>query len=693
MLRKILPGIFVLLGLFCLLFYSAPKADALPPFGIDDVFRIVYVSDPQVSPHEEMLVFVVEKTDTSANQYVNHLWIVPTEGGEPRQLTTMDSSDTRPRFSPDGKRITFLSSRSDSRQIWTISPLGGEATQLSDFPVAVSNYSWSPDGKWIAFIGEVLPGVPPDSSMEITRRWNEEKDSSKVQAELYKELLYRHWNVYDDEPVSHLFIVDAEGKKAPVDLTPDLTYDVLQWDIAVASVGLDYDWSTDSKSIVFATNPNPKQELNYDVNLYKVEISRPGEIECLTCGKPGAESCPRFSPDGRFLAYRMTDEPGYEADQGELILRDLKTNQDKNLTESWDRSVETIYWSPDASKIYFLAADQGEKAIFSISLANGKIERMVGGWNNGLVPMQRERMLLVHQDAERPGEIYLREKGRLRKLTGFNDRLLSEMTVAPVESFWILRPQGDSIQAFVMKPPDFDPGKKYPLILNIHGGPEGMYGQYFSSSRQLLASQGYVVLFINPSGSTGYGEKLKRAIQNDWGGQCYQDLMLGVDYLISLGYVDTTRMAAMGGSFGGYMANWIGTQTDRFNCLVSHAGVFNLESMYGTTDELFFVEWEFGGPPWQNREVYRRFSPHNYAHQMKTPMLVIVGDLDYRCLAEQTEQLFTTLQRQGINSWFLRFPDEGHSINKPLNYRLWLETIAKWLSGYLRQEALEKPIF
>jgi len=693
MLRKILPGIFVLLGLFCLLFYSAPKADALPPFGIDDVFRIVYVSDPQVSPHEEMLVFVVEKTDTSANQYVNHLWIVPTEGGEPRQLTTMDSSDTRPRFSPDGKRITFLSSRSDSRQIWTISPLGGEATQLSDFPVAVSNYSWSPDGKWIAFIGEVLPGVPPDSSMEITRRWNEEKDSSKVQAELYKELLYRHWNVYDDEPVSHLFIVDAEGKKAPVDLTPDLTYDVLQWDIAVASVGLDYDWSTDSKSIVFATNPNPKQELNYDVNLYKVEISRPGEIECLTCGKPGAESCPRFSPDERFLAYRMTDEPGYEADQGELILRDLKTNQDKNLTQSWDRSVETIYWSPDASKIYFLAADQGEKAIFSISLANGKIERMVGGWNNGLVPMQRERMLLVHQDAERPGEIYLREKGRLRKLTGFNDRLLSEMTVAPVESFWILRPQGDSIQAFVMKPPDFDPGKKYPLILNIHGGPEGMYGQYFSSSRQLLASQGYVVLFINPSGSTGYGEKLKRAIQNDWGGQCYQDLMLGVDYLISLGYVDTTRMAAMGGSFGGYMANWIGTQTDRFNCLVSHAGVFNLESMYGTTDELFFVEWEFGGPPWQNREVYRRFSPHNYAHQMKTPMLVIVGDLDYRCLAEQTEQLFTTLQRQGIDSWFLRFPDEGHSINKPLNYRLWLETIAKWLSGYLRQEALEKPIF
>ena len=220
-----------------------------------------------------------------------------------------------------------------------------------------------------------------------------------------------------------------------------------------------------------------------------------------------------------------------------------------------------------------------------------------------------------------------------------------------------------------------------------------MYGQYFSSSRQLLASQGYVVLFINPSGSTGYGEKLKRAIQNDWGGQCYQDLMLGVDYLISLGYVDTTRMAAVGGSFGGYMANWIGTQTDRFNCLVSHAGVFNLESMYGTTDELFFVEWEFGGPPWQNREVYRRFSPHNYAHQMKTPMLVIVGDLDYRCLAEQTEQLFTTLQRQGINSWFLRFPDEGHSINKPLNYRLWLETIAKWLGGYLRQEALEKPIF
>lgn len=685
--------IFWGLLLSCLLSSFPTKAATLPPFGTNDVFRIVYVSDPQVSPDEEMVVFVAEKTDTSANQYVNHLWIVPTEGGEPCQLTTIDSSDTRPRFSPDGQKIAFLSSRSGSRQIWTISPQGGEATQLTDFPVAVSKYSWSPDGKWIAFIAEVLPGVPEDSSMEITRRWNDEKDESKIKAELYKQLLYRHWNLYDEEPVSHLFLMDAEAKNPPIDLTPDLAHDVLQWDHAVASVGQDYDWSPDGKSIVFATNLHPKQELNYDVNLYKVDISRPGEIECLTFGKPGAESCPRFSPDGRYLAYRITDEPGYEADQGELIVRDLKTSQEKNLTESWDRSVAGMVWSPDGSKIYFLASDQGERPIFSASLKDGKIEKQVGGWNGDFTPMKNDRLLLAHQDAEHPKEIYLREKGKLTKLTSLNHELLSQRATSPVESFWISRPEGDSIQAFVMKPPDFDPQKKYPLVLNIHGGPEGMYGEYFSSSRQLLASQGYVVLFLNPSGSTGYGKKLKRSIQHDWGGQPYQDLMMGVDYLISLGYVDTTRMAAMGGSFGGYMANWIGTQTDRFVCLVSHAGVFNLESMYGTTDELFFVEWEFGGTPWENREVYRRFSPHNYAHQMKTPMLVIVGDRDYRCLAEQSEQLFTTLQRQGIDSWFLRFPDEGHSVNKPLNYRLWLETIVKWLSRHLKQEALEKPIF
>ena len=685
--------IFWGLLLFCLSMSLPSRAVTLPPFGINDVFRIVYVADPQVSPDEEMVVFVAEKTDTSANQYVNHLWVVPTKGGEPRQLTTIDSSDTRPRFSPDGKKIAFLSSRSSSRQIWTISPEGGEATQLTDFPVAVSKYSWSPDGRWIAFIAEVLPRVPPDSSMELTRRWNDEKDQSKVEAELYKQLLYRHWNTYEDETVSHLFIMDAEAKNPPIDLTPDLSYDVLQWDLAVASVGQDYDWSPDGKSIVFATNLHPKQELNYDVNLYKVEISRPGEIECLTFGKPGAESCPRFSPDGGYLAYRMTDEPGYEADQGELIVRDLQTNQEKNLTESWDRSIAEMVWSPNGSRIYFSASDQGERPVFSVSLKDGKIEKQVGGWNGDFTPMKNDRLLLGHQDAEHPKEIYLREKGKLRKLTSLNEHLLSEKAISPVESFWISRPEGDSIQAFVMKPPDFDPEKKYPLILNIHGGPEGMYGEYFSTSRQLLASQGYVVLFLNPSGSTGYGEKLKRSIQHDWGGQPYQDLMMGVDYLISLGYVDTTRMAAMGGSFGGYMANWIGTQTDRFVCLVSHAGVFNLESMYGTTDELFFVEWEFGGPPWENREVYRRFSPHNYALQMKTPMLVIVGDRDYRCLAEQSEQLFTTLQRQGIDSWFLRFPDEGHSVNKPLNYRLWLETIVKWLSRYLKEEALEKPVF
>ncbi len=689
---RIFSRIYFLLFLLCLVTSFPSKAAGLPPFGIDDVFRIIYVSDPQVSPDEEMVVFVVEKTDTSANQNINHLWTIPTEGGEPRQLTTIDSSDTRPRFSPDGRKIAFLSSRGGSKQIWTISPQGGEATQLTDFPVAVSKYSWSPDGKWIAFIAEVLPGVPPDSAMEMTGRWRDEKDESKVQAELYEKLLYRHWNTYDDEPVSHLFIIDAQAKKTPVDLTPDLEFDVLQWDHAVASVGQDYDWSPDSRSIVFATNLHPKQELNYDVNLYKVDISRPKEIECLTFGKPGAESCPRFSPDGRYLAYRMTDEPGYEADQGDLIIRDLKTSKEKNLTESWDRSVGTISWSPDGSKIYFLASDRGEKSIFSVSLAKGKIEKVVGGWNNDFVPLVQDRILLVHQDGEHPGEIYLMQENKLGKLTGLNDQLLYERAISPVESFWILRPQGDSIQAFVIKPPDFDPEKKYPLILNIHGGPEGMYGEYFSSSRQLLASQGHVVLFLNPSGSTGYGEKLKRSIQHDWGGQCYRDLMMGVDYVISLGYIDTTRMAAMGGSFGGYMANWIGTQNDRFVCLVSHAGVFNLESMFGTTDELFFVEWEFGGTPWENREVYRRFSPHNYAQKMKTPMLVIVGDLDYRCLAEQTEQLFTTLQRQGIESWFLRFPDEGHSINKPLNYRLWLQTILQWFSRHL-EEVVGEPIF
>ncbi|MGB2697723.1 MAG: S9 family peptidase, partial [Candidatus Zixiibacteriota bacterium] len=524
------------------------------------------------------------------------------------------------------KKIAFLSSRSGTRQIWIISPEGGEATQLTDFSVPVSKYAWSPDGKWIAFIAEVLPGIDPDSSLEITKRWHDEKKKSKVKAELYEKLLYRHWNIYDDKRISHLFIMDAEGKNPPLDLTPDLEFDVLQWDYAVASVGLDYDWSPDSKSIVFATNLNPKQELNYDVNLYKVDIASPGKIECLTPEKPGAESCPRFSPDGRYLAYRITDEPGYEADKGDLIVRDLKANNERNLTESWDRSVGEMLWSPDGSRIYFLASDQGEKPVFSISLKDGKIEKLISGWNSNLTPLKNDRILLTHQDGEHPGEIYLVEKGKLKKLTGLNGRLLSERVFPSMESFWIPRPQGDSIQGFTLKPPNFDSRRKFPLVLYIHGGPEGMYGQYFSTVRHLLASQGYVVLFLNPSGSTGYGEKLKRSIQYDWGGQCYRDLMMGVDYIISKGYIDTTQMAAMGGSFGGYMTNWIATQTDRFTCLVSHASVFNLESKYGTTDELFFVEWEFGGPPWENREVYRRFSPHNFAHQMKTPMLVIVGD-------------------------------------------------------------------
>ncbi|KPL03136.1 MAG: hypothetical protein AMJ90_03960 [candidate division Zixibacteria bacterium SM23_73_2] len=665
------------------------QASEQPPFQLNDIFRVLYLSDPQISPEGEMIVFEVEKADTVANDYITHLWMVPTKGGEARQLTSSDSSDTRPRFSPDGKKIAFLSGRSGSRQIWVISTDGGEATQLTDFPVSVSEHSWSPDGKWLAFTAEVLPGVPVDSSMEVTRRWKDEKEELEIQAELYKKLLYRHWNIYEDERVSHLFILDAEGKNPPVDLIPDLEYDVLQWSYAVASVGQDYDWSSDSRSIVFATNLNPRQELNYDVSLYKVEISRLGEIECLTPDMPGAESCPRFSLDGKYLAYRMTDEPGYEADQGKLIIRDLKTNEERNLTESWDRSVEEIRWSADGSKIYFLADDQSEKPVFCVSLANGRIEKVVGGWNVGFALLKKDQIVSVRQNSGHPPEVYLKSKGKLNILTSFNQKLLSERTIPRAESFWIPRPQGDSIQGFVIKPPKFDPRKKYPLVLCIHGGPEGMYGEYFSTSRQLYAAQGYVVLFLNPSGSTGYGEKLKKAIRYDWGGQCYRDLMLGVDYLISLGYIDTTHMAATGGSFGGYMVNWIGTQTDRFKCLVSHASVFNLESKYGTTDELFFPEWEFGGPPWENREIYRKFSPHNYADQMKTPTLVIVGELDYRTPTDQSEQLFTTLQRRGIDSWFLRFPDEGHSINKPYNYRLWLDTIFIWLSRYLKEKEIK----
>jgi dipeptidyl aminopeptidase/acylaminoacyl peptidase len=684
---------FLVLFLICLISTTTLKASELPPFGIDDVFKIIWVSDPQISPDGKIVVFEAEKADAATNHYITHLWMVSAKGGEPRQLTTLDSSDTRPRFSPDGKKIAFLSSRSGTKQIWTIYPGGGEVIQLTDFPVAVSKYTWSPDGKWIAFTAEVLPGIDPDSAMEVTGRWRDEKKESKVKAELYEKLLYRHWNIYDDKRVSHLFIMDSEGKNPPIDLTPDLEFDVLQWDHAVASVGLDYDWSPDSKSIVFATNLNPKQELNYDVSLYKVDITFPGKIDCITPDQSGAESCPRFSPDGEYLAYRMTDEPGYEADQGELIIRNLENNKERNLTESWDRSVGEIFWSKDGSRIYTLASDQGEKPVFSISVKDGKIETIVGGWNSNLTPLENDRLLFAHQDGEHPKEIHTITKGKLHKLTNLNHKLFSEKAFPKMESFWMPRPQGDSIQGFTLKPFDFNPKKKYPLVLYIHGGPEGMYGQYFSTVRNLLASQGYVVLFLNPSGSTGYGEKLKRSIQYDWGGQCYRDLMMGVDYIISRGYIDTTQMVAMGGSFGGYMTNWIATQTDRFKCLVSHASVFNLESKYGTTDELFFVEWEFGGPPWENRENYRRFSPHNYAHQMKTPMLVIVGELDYRTPAEQSEQLFTTLQRQGIDSWFLRFPDEGHSVNKPLNYRLWLQTIIKWLSRYIEQEDLEKPIF
>ncbi len=668
------------LCLTILMLASAGTLEAKRPIRFEDLMKFQRLSSPQISPDGRWVAFVVNEQNLENNDSHSHLWLVPFLGGEPKQLTRGNSSESRPRWSPDSRSLAFISSRSGSSQVWRIHVEGGEAWQVTKVATGASGVVWSRRGDRMLITSRVFAECSED---DCNKEKLDQQENGKVKARLLDELLFRHWDHWRDDRYTHLLVSSADGDEVR-DLTPGPT-DSPTWSLG----GMDgYDISPDGQQVCYTSNrdPNPAASTNND--LFLVGVTG-GEARKITTN-PGSDTAPRYSPDGRFIAYLSQERGGFESDRNRLMIYPRDTGVARELKTGLDISVSSFVWAPNSRTIYFTASERGTSSVFRISLTGQGAGRILSGATHGSVQPSPEGRSLVftRQKLNRAAELYRSrtDGSEIKPLTYFNQELVAELEMNPGESFETTAPDGATIHGFLLKPPGFDPEKTYPALLLIHGGPQGAWSDSFHYrwNAQMFATRGYVVLMPNPRGSTGYGLKFMEEISGDWGGKCYEDLMAATDALAALPYVDGDRIGAAGGSFGGFMANWIAGHTNRFRTLVSHAGVYDQRSMYGSTEELWFPEWEFRGVPWENPELYEKWSPSNFADRIQTPMLLIHGEHDYRVPLNQALQLFTALKRRGVPSRFLYYPDEGHWVLKPQNSRLWYKTLLDWLDSYLK---------
>jgi len=656
---------------------------------LEDLFRTKRVSDAQVSPDGRWVAYVVTVVDKAENSLNSDVWLVSPDGKGPRQLTSSPKHDRHPRWSPDGKHIVFESNRGGSFQLYTILVDGGEAGQLTFISTEATQPVWSADGKRIAFVSAVFPEFsdkPFSESDALNRKRQEEREKSKVKARVFTQLLYRHWDSWVDGKRQHLFVVPAAGGE-PRDMTPG-DRDAVPTS-STFSASDDFGFSPDGNELAYTATPLPAREEAWktDHNIVVVNLTS-GDRKEITTANPAADGFPRYSPDGRYIAYRAQQRAGFEADRWQLRLYERATGRTRSLTEQLDSSVESFVWSGDSRTVYLEAEEKGAKPIWSVSVSGGAVKKLVEGAVNGELSVSRDGQVLAftRQSLSRPNEVYTSDgEGReMRAISRVNDELFAQLDFTKPESVSFTGAQGTPVQMWILKPPGFDPARKYPLVFLVHGGPQGAWMDSWSYrwNPQLWAAQGYVVALPNPRGSTGFGQKFVDEISRDWGGKVFEDLTNGMAYLERQPYVDTNRMAAAGASYGGYMMNWFQGHLDKFRCLVTHCGVYNFWSMYGATEELWFDEWDHG-IPWETPD-FDKHSPHRFAGNFKTPTLVVHGELDFRVPVNEGMNLFTTLQRKGIPSKFLYFPDEGHWVSKPQNSELWHQTVFTWLAEYLK---------
>jgi dipeptidyl aminopeptidase/acylaminoacyl peptidase len=701
-----------ILACICLLAATAAAAES-HPFNVDDLVTMDRISDPQVSPDGETVVFVRRTADLEADRGRTDLWLVGVDGADLRRLTSHEASDFNPRWSAGGEEIFFLSTRSGSSQVWRILLAGGEAQQVSELALDVGNLVVSPDGKHLAFSLEVFPDcaargedeaepagsepghaepADPGSGHAVvacTRERLTAREEGKTTGRVYDRMFARHWDSWKDGRRSHLFVMSARSEHAGHlhHVTPGLDADVPSKPFGGPE---EIAFTPDGSGLVFAARvAGAAEPWSTDFDLWLAPLHGTTEPECLTEANEAWDTAPVFASDGKTLAYLAVQRPGFEADRFRIMLRDWPAGEPRVLAESWDRSPGGIGFSPDGRTIYATAGDVGEVKLWAVDVATGAAQALVGGGHVRSPAVAGDRLLYGKDHLQGPVDLYTAalDGSDERRITDVNGERLAAIRFGDYEQFSFPGWNEETVYGYLVKPVDFDPAKRYPLAFLIHGGPQGSFDNdfHYRWNPQTYAGAGYAVVTIDFHGSTGYGQAFTDSISGDWGGKPLEDLQKGLAHVLERHpWIDGDRACALGASYGGYMINWIaGNWPDRFRCLVNHDGVFDMRSMYFATEELWFPEWEHGGPYWANPEGHEKHNPALHVARWKTPMLVVHGAHDYRIPESQGLAAFTALQRQGIPSRLLHYPDENHWVLKPHNSIQWHEEVLRWLEEWL----------
>lgn len=662
----------------------------LKAFTVDDLVRLKRLTDPQVSPDGRYVAFVLRETDMEANKGRTDVWLLDLTQKEapPRRLTQSEANDSSPRWAPDSHTLYFLSTRSGQSQVWRLSLLGGEAARVTDYPLDIGTLKVSPTGNHIAITMNVLPDC---ADLRCTKDKLASRAKSKATGQLYDHLFIRHWDTWSDGTRSHLFSarINADGKAdTPVDLSKSLDADVPSKPFGGDE---EFAFSPDGATLVFAARIAGRTEpwsTNFD--LFQVPVDRATQPANLTAANPAADTQPVFLKNGD-LAYLAMDRPGFEADRLHIVVRDARTGVARPLTQSWDRSVSRLGVTPDGRRLLATAEDVGQSALFWIDTSSGTAHRIVATGEVSDFAATKDSIVFAWANLGAPADLHTVpvSGGNPRRLTSVNDELLGRRRLSGFEQFSFKGSHDETVYGYVMKPYGFEAGKRYPIAFLVHGGPQGSMQNiwHYRWNAQAFAGGGYGVVMIDFHGSSGYGQAFTDSISRDWGGKPLEDLRKGLAAATGrYPWLDGERACALGGSYGGYMMNWIeGNWPDRFRCIVNHDGVFDQRMMYYSTEELWFMEWENGGPQYENPQGYEQFNPVNLVSKWHTPMLIVHGERDFRIPYTQGIAAFTALQRRGIESRLLLFPDENHWVLKPANSVMWYQNVLGWLDAHLKQ--------
>jgi len=673
---------------------AASSAVAAPRgFTVEDMVGMERVSAPLLSPDASRLVYAVRSTNMDKNRGNTQLWMLDLRNPKaaPQRLTQAEASSTDAAWSPNGDAIYFLSARSGSSQVWRLPLNGGEAAKVTDLPVDVDNFRLSPQGDRLLFSAAVFRDC---ADLACTKSRLDAQAKNKASGKVYDRLFVRHWDTWADGRNNVLYSapIDASGKVTamPVSLSGGLDGDVPSKPFGDNE---EYHFSPDGKTVVFSARIAGKTEAwstNFDV--YTVPATG-GAPKNLTADNLAWDTKAIYSPDGKTLAYLAMDRPTFEADRFHLVLMDVATGKKRTLANDWDRSIADYHWTADGKALLASADDIGQHRLFSIDAASGKVTAISGKGHVDAFDVARDTIVMAHASLGGGAQLFQFKLGsdasKATQLTHVNEAALADVRFGDYEQFSFTGAKGETVYGYVVKPWNFAAGGKYPVAFLVHGGPQGSFANSWGYrwNPQVYAGAGYAAVMIDFHGSTGYGQKFTDSISGDWGGAPLQDLKLGLEAAAKkFPWLDRENSCALGASYGGYMMNWIeGNWSDGFKCIVNHDGVFDARGMAYSTEEIWFDEWEHHGSYFDVPDNYEKFNPAQFVKNWKMPMLVVQGDQDFRIPTTQGLGTFTALQRQGVPSKLLVFPDENHWVLKPANSVLWHHTVLDWLDGYLKK--------